>query len=272
MAIRRPQPQPSLDNQLSGEPLKVQQPSVQEVASLPESSSLSDSSPDTRAIEHYREVIQLGVAARLTQQRIHSETVKKQAALAGEQKRTRALAQLEMEEQEAHRKKMQHQLYLATTRAQEAQADLAHERAQQAALETQWLLEEERRRKDEAAFHKAEQEHLRAAQKKQDLLDLHATHQFVSTVQARQARASQRRERQAQSESKNERRRPHGERDNESDSPSRPSRATPAQNHEASPSAESHSRQHNQSILSPKETFQKAAQEQKERFRDVWKK
>ena len=166
---------------------------------------------EARAIEHYRAVIQLGVAERLAQQRIHTEVSQQRVALAASAEKKRKLAQAAQKRRELEQEKAERQLILATAKAQEAQADLDHERAQQAALETQWLIKEEQRRREELAFQQTQDDFLRSETQRQKLLNLHAEHQLISTFQARKAkshRRSHRRESEGPREQREEGNRP----------------------------------------------------------------
>ena len=98
-------------------------PEEEIAADSPSTPEPSLSTTESRAIEHFRQVIQLGVTERLTQQRIHAQALKKRAALAASAQKARELAQIEESERQIEREKVQRQLMLATAKAQEAQAD-----------------------------------------------------------------------------------------------------------------------------------------------------
>ena len=228
------------------------------------------SGPESRAIEHYRRVIQLGVAERLTQQRIRAKALKQRAALAASARKAQELAQIEETKHRIEREKVQRQLILATAKAQEAQADLAHERAQQAALETQWLIKEKQRRREEIAFQRTQEDYLRKEKKRQQHPSPHSEHQLISTTQRRKEqglRTKDKPRKEGDNHQTEHRNKDHSPtRSNHSPKPTRPAPLRPA------PARAVQLGQSKSASQNHKGTFQKQAQRQKERIRNAWKK
>ena len=256
------QKEEAIPRQLSKENPAPQPVPAEEKVELLASPEPSLGTAEARAIEHYRAVIRLGVAERLAQQRIYAEARKQREALAASAEKERKLAQIEEQKRQTEREKMQRQLILATANAQ----DLSHERAQQAALETQLIIQEKQRLLEEEAQH----EYLRRENKRLELLNLHAEHQLISTNQARRARAAQRPHRREEGSPRRDREEHRGSHQETSHQPQRSApHAPPAQ---TPPSRASQGSQHKQAVQTYKEVFKQGAAEQKERIRNVWKK
>ena len=246
---------------------------AEEIPALPTTPDPTFGTAEARAIEHYRAVIRLGVAERLAQQRIRDEALRQQATLALAAEKERQQSQLEEDRRLAEQQKVQNQLILATAKAQEAQAHLDHERAQQAALETQWLIKEEQRRREELAFQRTQDEHLKTENKRQQLLNLHAEHQLISTLQARKARAAQRSRRH---EAESDREQPHERTRSNQENSNRPQRSTPhsttRENSSPQRSSPQTGQQQQKAAREYRENFQKQAEKQQERIRNAFKK
>ncbi|MGJ8723114.1 MAG: hypothetical protein ACSHYB_01040 [Roseibacillus sp.] len=255
-----PQEKETVLQTLSPPSSPVQEAPKEEALEAKETSSPLLSAIENRALEHYRQVIQLGVAERLVQQRVHAEALRKREALAASKQKAQELAQIEKHSEEQkrqiEREKIRNQLMLATAKAQEAQADLAHEKAQQAAMETQWLMREQQRRREELASLKNAEQHRRKESKQQKLINIHNAHHLISNNKTRDSEGC-------------EQQHSRPSRQNQNSSASSP---PPTQRTQRKPSPRGSQSVHHRSAASGyKETVQRQAQKQRELIRSALK-